>query len=141
MTDLKYNLLKMLYNASPRCPLKMTDLLSTGYAEPINIDAAIEDLLELKYIKNDRCSNCIRIASPGRIAYESEKELRDQQSKHQAEKQADQLAMMSLGEIQRKKQFRHDFVIAAFSAVLGAGVMYLLEHFPQLVNAIISLFK
>lgn len=141
MTDLKFNLLKMLYEASPLHPLKELDLINSGYAEPLKIDAAIEDLIEQKYIKTAPCSNSIKIDSPGRIAFESEKEHRDQQAKQEAEKHADQLAMMSLSEVQRKKQFRHDFVVSAFSAVIGSLLTLLAVNIPQLIDAIFSLIK
>ncbi len=141
MTDLKFKLLEMLYNASPIYPLKERDLLNSGHSTMVKIDYAIKDLITLNYIEQPVCSDTVKITSPGRNAYESEKENRDQQAKQEAEKHADQLAMMSLSEVQRKKQFRHDFVISTFSAILGAGFTLLVEHFPQLVNAILSLFK
>ena len=84
MTDLKYNLLKMLYDASPIHPLKEIDLINSGLASPVKIDDAIDDLVSQDYIKASITSNSLKITSLGRIAYESEKETRDSNAQREA---------------------------------------------------------
>ena len=125
MTDLKFNLLGMLYEASPLHPLKELDLINSGYAEPVKIDDAIEDLVTQDYIKASLTSNNLKITSLGRIAYESEKEKRYDNACNK-----------------RQQSFNNKIAIA--SLLMSPIVFFLgviVEHRAQLVELIFSLFK
>ena len=142
MFELKFDILDYLYH-SPNHEKDEIAIFSRYLTKIDEVKIAIKDMtsgdrpLLAKVLGKD----AYRMTAEGNNAYELEKERRDNEAKQEAEKQAEKLAEISLAEKQAKKQFRHDLIVAMIAAVASAALTLLIEHFPKIIDANLSLFK
>lgn len=138
MTDLKYTILEKLYNA-PQRSINLYALLNQ-FTNQINAaDTALDDLIDKKFIS---CKfDTLRLIKDGVEAYESEYENREKEAKQAAEKVADKLAEAEQVEINKKQQLRRELFIAIVTALVSSALTLLVEHFPKLIDMIVSLFN
>ena len=78
MTDLKYFILKLMYN-SENYTTDLMSILNSKIATPCEIQTAIDSLSSAPtiYVKNIPCSHKYTLTNEGICALESEQELRD----------------------------------------------------------------
>lgn len=58
--------------------------------------------------------------------------LKEQLADQKAEKNAGEEQLRLLAEAEKRKQFRHDYHVAAFSTIMGAAFTLLVEHFDEI---------
>ena len=139
MTDIKFNILSLLYNSECQQILK-ADIYKSNIATPMQIKHNLSQLInELKYIKQPFNSNYVFLTDKGAVAYESEQQKRNDNAKQTAEKAAEKFAQEAQIKQDQKHQLRHDLFISAFSTLFGALVTLLIEHFQEIINIIRSL--
>lgn len=149
MTDLKFDILDFIYN-SPDRKCARTALFDQHLASTEEVWYALDDLTETVYdrelqketpplIIKSFDNTTLKLTSSGSCTYESVKEARYVQAKQEADKATEQCAKSLKAEVNMKKQFRHDFLIATFTAIFSSLLTLLFEHFHKLVNAIFSL--
>ena len=85
MTDIKYEILKTVYNNPDRCInlIKLTNLFAPGRV--MEATYSIEELILKDYLKNDKGTNTIHLTPDGAIAFESEDEHRKNNAKAESE--------------------------------------------------------
>ena len=79
MTDLKYSILEVLYNAPYRQERKI-NLLNRNFATPMLTRYAIDELIAVRYIEPKIGSDMLVLTSNGAIAYENAQEERRNQA-------------------------------------------------------------
>lgn len=141
MTDIKYKILETLYNAPDRS-MRRYDLARRFPKQQDEADKVIGELLDSQnhYIIC-RYSNLIEMTSVGIDTYESERQRREERAQQAAEKADEERAKAIQTEKDKKQQFRHDFIVGAVSACIGSAFTLVIEHFPELISAISSLFS
>ena len=140
MTDLKFSILENLYTAQRR-RMSRGDMINLYLENLTEWQKAVKDLIKDKYIGYENGKSVIVLKHLGVSAYESEKQRRDDNAKQAAEKTAEQRAQAAQIEKDKKQQFRHDIVVSVISTLVGSLVTLLVEHFQEIINAIISLFS
>lgn len=140
MDDLKFEILNYLYHSNNR-EARRHHTLNCHLDKLKDARSAINDLLKLKYITRPVGRDYYKLTTPGAEAYESEKQHRDQETKQESKENAEKLAKMSLAKVQEKKNLRNNLLIAGISSVFSVLFALFIEHFPQILNTIASLFK
>lgn len=140
MTDLKFSILEALYTAERR-RMSRGDMINLYLDNLTEWQKAVKDLIKDKYVGYENSKSVIVLKHLGVLAYESEKQRREDNAKQAAEKAAEQRAQAAQLKEQQKAQFRHDAVISIVSTLVGSSVTLFVEHFQEIINAIISLFS
>ena len=140
MTDLKFSILEALYTAEWR-QMSRGDIVNLYLDNLTEWQKAVGDLMKIKYIGYENGKSVIILNHLGVLAYESEKQRREDNAKQAAEKAAEQRARAAQIEKDKKQQFRHDIVVSVISTLVGSLVTLFIEHFQEIINAIISLFS
>ena len=86
MTDLKFNILKSLYDSYPRRELTKIDILNSLSFDKILIKNALKELQSLKYIKNLTGSDVFKLTELGTEVFEEEQEKGLQLKRYKEEK-------------------------------------------------------
>lgn len=140
MNDLKFSILENLYTAERR-QMSRGDMVNLYLDNLTEWKKAVGDLIKDKYIDYENGKSVILLKHLGVLAYESEKQRRDDNAKQAAEKAAEQRAQAAQIEKDKKQQFRRDIAISVISTVFGSLVTLLIEHFQEIIDAISSLFS
>ena len=82
MTDLKYSILEVLYNAPHRQENRI-DIIKRKFAPPTSTNYAIDELIEDKLIKSMLGSDSVKLTSLGATVYEQANEERKKQAKQE----------------------------------------------------------
>ena len=82
MTDLKFNILKLLYNTYPLRELNMGEIFNSIAEEPIFVKNALNELKSRGFIKILTCSDVYKLTDSGAELYEQEVENRTKEAKH-----------------------------------------------------------
>jgi hypothetical protein len=98
-------------------------------------DSVVKQLFSLGYIDSDMSYNVL-IKAPGRIALEAHKQECKQQQAQEQQRLADKAERIS----DRKQQFRHDYRISLFSALIGAVIVLIIEHFQEILAFLRKVF-
>lgn len=140
MTDLEFKILEILYT-DPENIMERYILANSFGKLCTKADEIIGEMIEDCYLNQSHGSRNVKIIKKGKQAYRSEKEKRDKEAKENAAKDAEKRAEISNAEIQEKQHFRHNFIIAIVSSVVGALITLLVEHSPKIVKAITAFFE
>lgn len=84
MTDLKFNILKLLYESYPSRELNFGDIINSVSEDPNLIQIALKELLSHpnKPIEKLPCNNIYKLTDSGAELYEQEAENRTKEAKH-----------------------------------------------------------
>ena len=125
MTDLKFKILKTLYEKYPIREENQSVFLNPKFDDPILVKHALDELEAKGYIEPILGSDKYRLTTLGSNAFEDAKEERNKQAKNE-----------------RQQRFENKVSVAS---VLVPTVTFFLglvvEHSTQVVDLIISLFK
>jgi hypothetical protein len=135
MTDLKFKLLESFYKGGRF--KDFTEIYKLNLGDSGAVFNALQELKVLQFITITPNFTAAYLTPMGANAYESAKEERDNRAEQNAKKDAEQRAEALQREIDRKKQFRHDFVIVLATVILTIFC----ERIPKLLDWIISLFQ
>ena len=81
MTNLKFSILKLLYNTPPSRQLRKADILNSFIGQIIETNHALSELQSTQLIKVLTCSDVYSLTDLGAEAYEHEQDLREQKAK------------------------------------------------------------
>lgn len=130
MDNISYKILEKL-NAIPGNREDRIILLNSLGSNPIDESDMLDYLIEIKFVSYvSALSNVVKLTEKGKEAFLSEKERRDENAKRNSDERAKDLK----GDRNLKKQFRHDFIVAAFSILFALFI----EHLPKIINAVTS---
>lgn len=82
MTDLKFNILKVLYNSNSQRELSRMDIFNSLPDDKVLIHNALKELQSKGIIKNLTCSEVFKLTELGAELFEQEAEYRKRESKH-----------------------------------------------------------
>ena len=125
MTDLKFQILKLLYETYPFRELSMMDIFNSISDDKNLIHNALKELKSKEYIKQLTCSDVFKLTDSGADVFEQIQEERKQASKHE-------------------KQQRFDNKISIASVLIPfitfiLGIVF--EHYTDFIALFISVFK
>lgn len=127
MTDLKFDILKLLYNSYPLRERKFGEIIESVSADPTLIKNALKELQSPSHmlVENLTCSDVYKLTALGAEVYEQLQEEREQASKTERQQSFDnKIAVASL-------------LVPSITFVLGL----LVDHYTDLVSFLLSLFK
>lgn len=127
MTDLKFDILKLLYNSYPLRERKFGEIIESVSADPTLIKNALKELQSPSHmlVENLTCSDVYKLTALGAEVYEQLQEEREQASKTERQQSFDnKIAVASL-------------LVPFITFVLGL----LVDHYTDLVSFLLSLFK
>lgn len=127
MTDLKFNILKLLYEAYPSRELKFGEIITSVSADPTLTKIALKELQSYpnKPLEKTPCSDVYKLTDSGAYLYEQLKEERKQASKQESQQSFDnKISVASL-------------LVPFVTFILGL----LVDHYTDLVSFLLSLFK
>ena len=127
MTDLKFDILKLLYNSYPLRERKFGEIIESVSADPTLIINALKELQSPSHmlVENLTCSDVYKLTALGAEVYEQLQEEREQASKTERQQSFDnKIAVASL-------------LVPFITFVLGL----LVDHYTDLVSFLLSLFK
>ena len=125
MTDLKFNLLGILYRATPINPVRECELLNSGLDSSPMIRNALSDLKQQHLVFSPIGSDIITITSTGRVAYETSEQERHQQANEDRIRELDKKLNIAIALI--------PFIILALET--------LIDYLPSIVTWVASLFS
>ena len=125
MTDLKFNILKLLYNTYPLRELSRMDIFKSIPDDKLLIHNALKELQARDYIQLLVCSDVFKLTSFGAESFENVQEERDKATKKESQQRFDN--KISIASV----------LIPSITFLLGI----LFEHFTDFVAFLISLFK
>ena len=125
MTDLKFKILKLLYENYPRRELSMVDIINSINADAIYTHNALKELKSKAYIKQLTCSDVFKLTESGAELFEQLQEEREKESK-------------------KEKQQRFDNKISVASVLIPfitfiLGIMF--EHYTDIASFFLTVFK
>lgn len=125
MTDLKFNILKLLYNTLPQRNLSLGDIIDSLPDDKVLIYNALKELQSRGIIENLPCSNFFKLTLSGAEEFEQIQEKRTKESKQESQQRFDnKISVASL-------------LIPFVTFVLGL----LVDHYTNIVSFVVSLFK
>lgn len=125
MTDLKFNILKLLYNTHPQRNLSLGDIIDSLPDDKVLIYNALKELQSREIIENLPCSNFFKLTLSGAEVFEQIQEERTKESKQESQQRFDnKISVASL-------------LIPFVTFILGL----LVDHYTNIVSFVISLFK
>ena len=80
MTDLKFELLGILYPANSTDPVRKLQLLQSGLASPVEVEKALVDLGRQGYVTSAVGSDIVTLTTAGRTAFEGAQISRKKQT-------------------------------------------------------------
>lgn len=80
MTDLKFELLGILYPANSTAPVRKLQLLQSGLASPVEVEKALSDLRGQGYVTSAVGSDIVTLTAAGRAAFEGAQISRKKQA-------------------------------------------------------------
>lgn len=125
MTDLKFQILKLLYQAYPLRELSRMDIIRSINENPLHIHNALKELKSKNYIKQLTCSNVFSLELLGAETYELLQEEREQATKQESQQRFNNKISVA------------NLLIPFIIFILGL----LAEHFVGFVSFLISVFK
>ena len=125
MTDLKFNILKLLYNTHTQRNLSLVYIIDSLPDDKVLIYNALKELQSRGIIENLPCSNFFKLTLSGAEVFEQIQEERTKESKQESQQRFDnKISVASL-------------LIPFVTFILGL----LVDHYTNIVSFIISLFK
>lgn len=125
MTDLKFNILKILYESNSRRELNRYEIMHSVSDDPNLIKKALEELESTRFIKNLTCSEVFKLTPEGAIIFEQIKEEREKEAKKESQQRFDnKISVVSL-------------LIPLVTFIIGLIV----EHYSHPVSLILLLFS
>ena len=127
MTDLKFDILKLLYSSYPLRERKFGEIIESVSADPTLIKNALKELQSPSHmlVENLTCSDVYKLTALGAEVYEQLQEEREQASKTERQQSFDnKIAVASL-------------LVPSITFVLGL----LVDHYTDLVSFLLSRFK
>ena len=125
MTDLKFQILKLLYETYPLRELSRMDIIHSINENPIHTHNALKELKSKEYIKQLTCSDVFKLTESGADVFEQIQEEREQASKHEKQQSFDN--KISIASI----------LIPFITFILGI----VFEHYTDFIALLISVFK
>lgn len=125
MTDLKFQILKLLYEKYPMRELSMMDIIHSINEEAIHTHNALKELNSKEYIKQLTCSNVFKLTNSGADVFEQIQEEREKASKQESQQRFDnKISVASL-------------LVPFITFILGL----LVDHYTNLVSFILKIFE
>lgn len=125
MTDLKFKILKLLYETYPLRELSKMDIIHSISENPIHIANALKELKSRKLISQLTCSDVFKLEPSGADLFEQIQEEREEASKQE-----------------EQQSFENKMSVASLLVSVVtflAGV--LIEHFANIIPFLITVFK
>ena len=137
--DIRFPILEEIQRAGGS--IDYAALLNHINSSPLTTKTLLKTLVSENLISDTLSANSKVSLEPDGLRYllqlkEDANEQRNRTANEHAQKEADNAKVIK----NQKRQFRHDFFVAAFAAVFSSALTLLIEHFNQLVNIIMSFF-
>ena len=125
MTDLKFEILNLLYNSKPLREQKFGNISKSVSADPTLIKYALSELSSKGIIENLPCSDVYILTDSGAELFEQVQDERDNASKQESQQSFD------------KKMSIANLLVPFVTFILGL----LADHYTNLVSFVLALFK
>ena len=125
MTDLKFQILKLLYETYPFRELSMMDIFNSISDDKNLIHNALKELKSKEYIKQLTCSNVFQLTDSGADVFEQIQEEREQASKHEKQQSFD------------NKISKASLLVPFITFILGI----VFDHYTDVISFLITFFK
>lgn len=125
MTDLKFNILKLLYNSHPLREQRFGKILHSVPEDPILVKNALSELSSSGIIENLTCSDIYKLTDLGEKVFEQIQEEREQVSKQECQQRFDNKISVA------------NLLIPLVTFILG----FFVDHCPEVFSFLSSIFK